>query len=81
MFVIVLCWIIECIQDILQHDDITGLLGPSLKALKAAHAVTTEMSAAGKLVLTNMKSVPAILLMLKKRKLPINLQTSQFGPA
>ena len=46
-----------CVQDILLHDDITGLLGPSLKALKAAHAVTAEMSAAGQLVLTNMRSV------------------------
>jgi len=43
------------IQDILLHDDITGLLDPSLKALKAAHAVTAEMSAAGQLVLTNMR--------------------------
>ena len=36
-------------------DDITGLLTPGLAALKCAHAVTAEMSAAGQLVLTNMR--------------------------
>ena len=42
-------------QHILLLDDITGLLTPSLAALKSAHAVTAEMSAAGQLVLTNMR--------------------------
>ena len=40
-------------QDILRHDDLTGLLGPSLAALKCAHGVTLELSATGQLVLTN----------------------------
>ena len=40
-------------QDILRHEDLTGLLGPSLAALKCAHGVTLELSATGQLVLTN----------------------------
>ena len=42
------------IQEILLVDDITGLLEPSLAALKAAHKVMGEMVSM-KLILTNMK--------------------------
>ena len=56
------------INNILMHEDMTGLLGPSLAALKCAHAITTEMTSTGKLVLTNIKH----LEMVKKniRQLP-----------
>ena len=51
----------QSINNILVHNDVTGMLVPSLAALKSVHAITKELTAEGQtLVLSNIRHLEMV---------------------
>ena len=51
----------QSINNILVHNDVTGMLVPSLAALKSVHAITKELTTEGQtLVLSNIRHLEMV---------------------
>ena len=57
----------QSINNILVHNDVTGMLVPSLAALKSVHAITKELTAKGQtLVLSNIRHLEMVKKQINK---------------